>query len=48
MPLTAPGGDPLSVARVGEDYVETLPGRGRMRLAEVLHRKSLRRLRGGA
>lgn len=48
VPITPPGGDPLAIARVGEDYVELLPGRGRLDLVEVLRRKWLRRVRGGA
>jgi peptidoglycan/xylan/chitin deacetylase (PgdA/CDA1 family) len=48
VPITLPGGDPLSISRVGEDYVELLPGRGRMDLASILRRKWTRRLRGGA
>jgi peptidoglycan/xylan/chitin deacetylase (PgdA/CDA1 family) len=47
VPITRPGGDLRSVARVGEDYVELLPGRGRATLAEVLRRKWSRRF-GGA
>ncbi len=47
VPITRPGGDLRSVARVGEDYVELLPGRGRATLAEVLRRKWGRRF-GGA
>jgi peptidoglycan/xylan/chitin deacetylase (PgdA/CDA1 family) len=43
VPITRPGGDLLGVARVGEDYVELLPGRGRATLAEVLRRKWTRR-----
>ena len=39
-------GDPLAIARIGEDYVELLPGRGRVSLATVLRRKWARRLRG--
>ncbi len=45
VPITLPGGDPLRVARVGEDYVELLPGRGRGRLGDVLKSKLSRRLR---
>ena len=45
-PLTAPGGDPQAIARIGEDYVELLPGRGRLPLSTVLRRKWSRRLRG--
>ena len=47
VPITRPGGDLLNVARVGEDYVELLPGKGRATLAEVLRRKWSRRF-GGA
>jgi len=47
VPITRPGGDPRSIARIGEDYVELLPGRGRATLAEVLRRKWARRF-GGA
>ena len=45
VPITLAGGDPLRLARVGEDYVELLPGRGRGRLADVLRTKLTRRLR---
>jgi peptidoglycan/xylan/chitin deacetylase (PgdA/CDA1 family) len=41
--LTPVGGDPLAIARIGEDYVELLPGRGRARLGDVLRRKWGRR-----
>ena len=47
VPLTAPGGDPQAIARIGEDYVELLPGRGRARLLPVLRRKWSRRMGGG-
>jgi peptidoglycan/xylan/chitin deacetylase (PgdA/CDA1 family) len=47
VPITRPGGDPRAIARIGEDYVELLPGRGRGTLAEVLRRKWTRRF-GGA
>lgn len=47
VPLTMPGGDPQAIARIGEDYVELLPGRGRGRLLDVLRRKWSRRVRGG-
>ena len=40
------GSDPLAIARIGEDYVELLPGRGRVSLATVLRRKWARRVRG--
>jgi peptidoglycan/xylan/chitin deacetylase (PgdA/CDA1 family) len=43
-PITRAGGDLLAIARVGDDYVETLPGRGRAGLATVLARKWRRRL----
>ena len=45
-PITPPGGDSHAVARIGEDYLELLPGRGRGRLSAVLRRKWLRRRRG--
>ena len=45
-PITLPGGDPMSIARIGEDYVELLPGRGRADLSEVLRRKWRRRAHG--
>jgi peptidoglycan/xylan/chitin deacetylase (PgdA/CDA1 family) len=45
-PLTLAGGDPMAVARIGDDYVELLPGRGRVDLASILRRK-WRRRRGG-
>lgn len=47
VPITRPGGDPTAIARIGEDYVELLPGRGRATLAEVLRRKWARRFGGG-
>ena len=47
VPITRPGGDLRAVARIGEDYVELLPGRGRATLTEVLRRKWGRRF-GGA
>lgn len=43
VPITLAGGDPQHIARVGEDYVELLPGVGRGRLAEVLREKFTRR-----
>jgi hypothetical protein len=42
-PLTVPGGDPQAIARIGEDYVELLPGEGRATLRDVLRRKWRRR-----
>jgi peptidoglycan/xylan/chitin deacetylase (PgdA/CDA1 family) len=47
VPITPAGGDPHSIARIGEDYVELLPGRGRADLLAVLRRKWSRRMRGG-
>ena len=44
--ITRAGGDLERIARIGEDYVELLPGRGRDRLASVLARKWSRRFRG--
>ncbi len=46
VPVTRPGGDLRSIARIGEDYVELLPGRGRATLSEVLRRKWARRFEG--
>ena len=47
-PITRAGGDLLAIARVGDDYVETLPGRGRKGVASILARKWRRRLGGSA
>jgi peptidoglycan/xylan/chitin deacetylase (PgdA/CDA1 family) len=47
LPISRPGGDPLQIARLGEDYVGTLPGRGREDLASILQKKWKRRLHGG-
>lgn len=47
-PITLTGGDPMCIARIGEDYVELLPGRGRADLGQVLRQKWQRRRRGGA
>ena len=46
VPITRPGGDLERIARIGEDYVELLPGRGRRSLTSVLARKWSRRFRG--
>jgi peptidoglycan/xylan/chitin deacetylase (PgdA/CDA1 family) len=46
VPISRPGSDPLQIARLGEDYLELLPGRGREELSVVLQRKWRRRLRG--
>jgi peptidoglycan/xylan/chitin deacetylase (PgdA/CDA1 family) len=43
VPLTRPGGDLRQIARLGEDYVELLPGKGRGSLAALLRRKWTRR-----
>jgi hypothetical protein len=43
VPVTLPGGDLRAVARLGEDYVELLPGQGRATLASVLRAKWTRR-----
>jgi peptidoglycan/xylan/chitin deacetylase (PgdA/CDA1 family) len=48
VPITPPGGDPQAIARIGEDYVQLLPGRGRDSLVKVLRRKWSRRMRAGA
>jgi peptidoglycan/xylan/chitin deacetylase (PgdA/CDA1 family) len=48
VPITRPGGDPHAVARIGEDYVELLPGRGRADLSSILRLKWGRRLKGPA
>jgi peptidoglycan/xylan/chitin deacetylase (PgdA/CDA1 family) len=47
-PLTRAGGDPHTIARIGEDYVELLPGRGRLTLSTILYRKWSRRVHGTA
>jgi peptidoglycan/xylan/chitin deacetylase (PgdA/CDA1 family) len=47
IPITLSGGDPSAIARLGEDYVELLPGRGRADLRTVLKRKWARRLGRG-
>lgn len=44
VPITLPGGNPHAIARIGEDYLELLPGRGRLDLTTVLRRKWSRRL----
>ena len=47
VPVTRPGGDLRAIARLGEDYVELLPGKGRGTVTAVLRRKWSRRF-GGA
>ncbi len=46
VPITRPGGDLHRIARLGEDWVELLPGEGRASLAQVLRRKWSRRFPG--
>jgi peptidoglycan/xylan/chitin deacetylase (PgdA/CDA1 family) len=46
-PISRRGSDPRAIARIGEDWVELLPGEGRRTLAEVLRRKWARRFGGG-
>jgi hypothetical protein len=46
VPITRPGGDLLQIARIGEDWVELLPGEGRASLSQVLRRKWGRRFPG--
>jgi peptidoglycan/xylan/chitin deacetylase (PgdA/CDA1 family) len=43
VPIARPGSDPLLTPRVGEDYLELLPGRGRARLSAILYEKWSRR-----
>lgn len=43
-PVTLAGGDLTAIARVGEDYLERLPGRGQVSLASILRSKWRRRL----
>ena len=45
--ITPVGGDPRRIARISEDYLELLPGRGRRTLTGVLKAKWLRRFGGG-
>lgn len=44
VPVTLAGGDPTAIARVGEDFLERLPGRGQVSLGSVLRGKWRRRL----
>jgi peptidoglycan/xylan/chitin deacetylase (PgdA/CDA1 family) len=46
--VTLAGGDLASIARIGEDYVELLPGRGRTTLTAVLQEKWRRRRRAAS
>ncbi len=43
VPITPVGGDPMALARIGEDYLELLPGTGRVSLPSVIVRKWRRR-----
>ncbi|MCU0242150.1 MAG: hypothetical protein MUF51_06985, partial [Vicinamibacteria bacterium] len=43
VPITLAGGNPLAIARIGDDYVELLPGRGRVNLSAILLQKWQRR-----
>ena len=47
VPITRAGGDLRSIARLGEDYVELLPGKGRRSLVRILRNKWSRRLHKG-
>lgn len=47
-PVTLARGDLAQIARIGEDYVELLPGRGRATLGSVLQQKWRRRRRRAA
>jgi peptidoglycan/xylan/chitin deacetylase (PgdA/CDA1 family) len=46
VPITIVGGDSREIARIGEDYLELLPGHGRESLVSVLRRKWRRRTSG--
>lgn len=48
VPITRSGGDLQQIARLGEDFVELLPGKDRTTLTEVLRRKWGRRFGRGA
>ncbi len=39
VPITLPGGNPARIARIGEDWIETLPGKRRLSALAVLRRK---------
>jgi hypothetical protein len=45
--LSRPGDDPLAIARVSGDFLERLPGRGRVSLSSILALKWARRFRTG-
>lgn len=44
-PLNRPGTDPYRVARIKDDFIERLPGRGRRSLWSIMAEKAARRLR---
>ncbi|HMO04858.1 MAG TPA: polysaccharide deacetylase family protein [Kiritimatiellia bacterium] len=44
-PLNRPGTDPYRIARIKDDFIERLPGRGRRALWSILAEKAVRRLR---
>jgi len=46
-PITGIGGDLQAIARIGDDYLELLPGRGRTSLISILRRKLRRRFGNG-
>lgn len=46
VPITPPGGDTFAIARISEDFLERLPGRGRVELATILRMKWVRRRSG--
>lgn len=48
VPVTRPGGDLSRIARIGEDWLETLPGKGRRSAFSVLRSKWRRRALGKA
>ncbi|MGE0454228.1 MAG: polysaccharide deacetylase family protein [Vicinamibacteria bacterium] len=44
VPISLPGGDPFRIARIGEDWLLSLPGKDRVPLTEILREKWSRRL----
>lgn len=44
VPISLPGGDPFGIARIGEDWLLSLPGRDRSGVTEILREKWSRRL----
>ncbi len=45
IPHNRPGGDPYRIARIKDDYIERLPGKGRRPLWSILAMKTVRRIR---